>query len=87
MKERLVGMLVSWVLSQLTEDLIIEASDKVKGYVIPFIRDMKDDVIAKVREEIEREPDAYDAEKIKVLDAFDQFVEAFLPDNETCLKE
>lgn len=82
MQQWLIKVLLGWLVNNLTEEKIKKWADMAKNVVIPWIRQMKDSLIAGLKNAV---PDGSNPLILQAVDAFDVFLEAFLPDNPTTL--
>jgi hypothetical protein len=82
MKDWILQRGLELLVGQVTKENIQRAADVVKKWFIPKVRNWKEDQIAKLQEEAKKSNTTLDD---TLVQAFDQFIEALLPDNPTVL--
>ena len=78
MKQWLLKVMVQWALDYLTKENLSKWADAAKAYILPWMRDLKDQLIAALRAEAAKSETKLDD---SLVDALSDFLDAFLPDN------
>jgi hypothetical protein len=80
----LVNMIVKWILEQVKNGTIEAIADKAKAVVLPWLRDRKDELIARLKEEARKTGTPIDD---AFVDWIDIFIEAWIPDSPVTLAQ
>jgi hypothetical protein len=81
MKDWLIGIVVEFLLKQLTQKNVEKLANQIQCFLVPVVRAQKDEIIAKLKAKAKETATPIDDAAYLALDVF---FEAFLPDTSQC---
>jgi len=82
MKDWLINLVVGMILNAITDDKIESLAHTVQGFLIPFLREQKAELVRRLKEKAQATDTEIDD---AIYHAIDVFLESFIPKDAQCL--